>query len=104
MIPTKPIIPRKETQTAVIIEASSIDAKRSRSTATPISRRITAQKGVELPAHNEEKHKASQYDDSHNEIRTIGCPTQISECPDHSGRKAYVGGIELQDGCRRSPY
>ncbi len=35
-MPTKPMMPRKDTHTAVITEASSMETKRSLSTATPM--------------------------------------------------------------------
>ena len=36
MIPTKPIMPRNDTQTAVMRDAASMEKKRSRSTETPM--------------------------------------------------------------------
>ena len=36
MIPTKPMMPRNDTHTAVMTEAVSMEAKRSRSTCTPM--------------------------------------------------------------------
>ena len=65
--------------------------------------RVPAEQGVKLPAHHHEKHGADQYHGRHDAVRAIGGAAEVAEGPDHGGREADVGGIELQNGGGRCP-